>query len=70
MSSVSQDNWRRNDTSQHGKCMLKSKQKSEEDGHAIVKSKEGCCTTGLLHERKVRPEKEAIVVCSDKPISE
>lgn len=70
MSSIGQDDWRRNDTSKHGECVLKSKEKGEEDRHTIVKTEEGCRTASLLHEWQIGLEQEGVVIFSDEPISE
>lgn len=48
--------------------MLKPKEKSKEDWHAIVKTEEGRCTACFLHERNVGLEEEGIVIASNKAI--
>jgi len=69
VSSIGQDDWRRNDTSKHGKCVLKSKEKGEEDRHTIVKTKEGCRTATLLHKWQIGLEEEGVVIFSNESIS-
>jgi hypothetical protein len=49
--------------------MLETEKKSQEYRHLIIKTEEGGGPTLLLHERKIGPEEEAIVVCADESIS-
>jgi hypothetical protein len=48
--------------------MLKPKEKSKEDWHAIVKTEEGRRTACLLHEWKVGLEEEGIIIASNKAV--
>jgi hypothetical protein len=50
--------------------MLETKEQSQEDWHMVIETEEWSSTAGLFHERKIRFEKEAIVILSNKALSE
>ena len=66
---IGENDGRSDDTSQHSKRMLETKEKSQEYWHAIMEAKKGCCSTLLLHERKVGLEQESIVVGANESLS-
>ena len=68
MSSIGQDDRWRYNTSQHSKCMLKSKKQSQKHRHTVMETEERCRTTSLLHKGKVGLEKEGIVIGSNETI--
>lgn len=69
MGGVCEDDGRRDDASQHGEGMLESEEQGEQDGHAVVKTEEWCCSSRSPHKGKVRPKQESVVVCSNKSVS-
>lgn len=62
------DDWRCDDTSQHGKSVLEAENQGKDDGHAVVEAEEWWSLVGFGHEGEVRPEKECVVIVADETI--
>jgi hypothetical protein len=63
------DDWRGDDSGQHGKRVLEAKNQSEDNWHAVIQPKEGSCPERFLEEGEIGFEEEGIVIVAEKTLS-